>query len=396
MASVYRQSSRSRNWVARFRAPDGNWTARSTGLTDRAAALKLAFLWEGNLTDEAMADPTAARIDQVVRSIYEGVTGSKIEKAPTAAYLREWAQRVGKLKASATAMRYGQVIEDFLTFLGEKRAAGNLSTVRPLDLQRFIDAKLAKGHASSSAAMVTKVLRIPFNVAVRQGIISRNPCLTVELPDEVSQNREAFTFAQIESILGGADSEWQTAIMLGAYAGMRLGDAVSLTWSNIDLANEVITFVPQKTSRGRRRKELVLPIHPTLLRHLNGLPGADRGPSDALIPSLASRRIGGRSGLSRDFLKLVVKAGIECEAIARTGNGGPGGRKFRKLSFHSLRHTFNSLLANAGVDQEVRQQLTGHASPEMNKRYTHLELKTMRAAIAKLPAWSADEETPHG
>ncbi len=379
MASVYRQGSRSRNWIARFKGPDGNWTARSTGMTDRPAALKLAFLWEGNLTDEAMADPTAARIDQVVRSIYEGATGAKIERAPTGAYLREWAKRVGKLRASATATRYSQVIEDFLTFLGEKRAAGNLSTVRPLDLQHFIDAKLAKGHASSSAAMVTKVLRIPFNVAVRQGIVSRNPCLTVELPDEASQTREAFTFEQIESILRGADSEWQTAIMLGAYAGMRLGDAVSLTWSNIDLANEVITFVPQKTSRGRRRKELVLPIHPTLLEHLDGLPGADRGPSAALVPGLASRRIGGRSGLSRDFLKLVVKAKIECEAIDRKGKVGPGGRKFRKLSFHSLRHTFNSALANAGVDQEVRQQLTGHASAAMNTKYTHLELKTMRA-----------------
>jgi integrase len=212
--------------------------------------------------------------------------------------------------------------------------------------------------------------------------------LTVELPDEASQTREAFTFDQVESILRIADSEWRTAIMLGAYARMRLGDTVALTWSNIDLANETIKFVPQKTSRGRRRKELVLPIHPTLLQHLNELPGADRGPAAALIPGLAARRISGRRGLSRDFLALVVEATIECEAMERPGTDRIGGRKFRKLSFHSLRHTFNSVLANAGVDQEVRQQLTGHASAEMNKRYTHLELKTMRSAIGKLPIWS--------
>src|SRR5438046_2639154 len=106
----------------------GNRTARSTGLTDRASALKLAFLWEGNLTDEAMADPTAARIDNVVRSIYEGVTGSKIEKAATAVFLHEWAGRVGKLKSTNTAARYGQVIDNFISFLGDQRAAGNLST----------------------------------------------------------------------------------------------------------------------------------------------------------------------------------------------------------------------------------------------------------------------------
>ena len=87
-------------------------------------------------------------------------------------------------------------------------------------------------------------------------------------------------------------------------------------------------------------------------------------------------------------MALVAQAGIECRAVDRKRGEGVGGRKFRTLSFHSLRHTFNSMLANAGVDQEIRQQLTGHASAEMNRRYTHLELKTMRDAISKLPGWT--------
>ncbi len=394
MASVYRQSARSRKWVARFKGPDGVWTARSTGLTDRAAALKLAFLWEGNLTDDAMADQTAARIDQVVRSIYEGVTGAKIEKAPTAVYLRAWADRVGKLKSASTAERYGQVADEFIAFLGEKRAAGNLSTVRHADVQRFIDAQLTAGKSAGTAAMSVKILRIPFNVAMRQGLITRNPCAAIELPDETSLTREAFTWEQVGALLGAANGEWVTAIMLGAYAGMRLGDAVSLVWSNIDLVNEVITFVPQKTSRGKRRKELTLPIHPTLLKHLTSLPGADRGPADLLTPGLAEETAGGRSGLSKKFIELMVKARITVEAVNRkpAGENGGVGRKFRSLTFHSLRHTFNSLLANSGVDQEVRQKLTGHASAAMNDKYTHLEIKTMREAISKLPTWS---KPPH-
>jgi len=389
MASVYRQSTRSENWVARFKGPDGKWTARSTGLSDRPAALKLAFLWEGNLTDEAMANPTAARIDLVVRSIFESSTGSKIERAPVAIYLREWAQRVGKLKAPSTAVRYSQVVEDFLRFLGDKRSTGNLSTVRAIDLQRFIDSQITKGNSGSTASMAVKTLRIPFNIAVRQGIVAQNPCLAIELPDEVSQTREAFTADQVEALLRVAEGEWRTATLLGAYAGMRLGDAVSLAWNNVDLVNEVIIFVPQKTSRGRRRKEVAVPIHPTLLRHLNSLPGADRSPGGLLTPKLGVERIGGRSGLSREFSVLVKAAGIEVETITRKAKEGAEGRKFRKLSFHSLRHSFNSFLANAGVDQEVRQKLTGHASAAMNAKYTHLELKTMKTAIGKLPMWTA-------
>jgi integrase len=58
------------------------------------------------------------------------------------------------------------------------------------------------------------------------------------------------------------------------------------------------------------------------------------------------------------------------------------------LSFHSLRHSFNSALAAAGVSQELRMKLTGHATPSANTGYTHHELETIRTAlesISKLP-----------
>jgi len=55
------------------------------------------------------------------------------------------------------------------------------------------------------------------------------------------------------------------------------------------------------------------------------------------------------------------------------------------LSFHSFRHTLTSLMTNAGVSVEVRQNFTGHASAEMNAHYTHHEIETLRSAIGKLP-----------
>jgi len=76
------------------------------------------------------------------------------------------------------------------------------------------------------------------------------------------------------------------------------------------------------------------------------------------------------------------KAGVR-GTIAREREGK--GRRVNTLTFHSLRHSFNSILANAGVSQEIRQRLTGHASPEMNKRYTHHELAPLRTAIAQIP-----------
>jgi len=54
-------------------------------------------------------------------------------------------------------------------------------------------------------------------------------------------------------------------------------------------------------------------------------------------------------------------------------------------SFHSLRHSVNSVLVNAGAPQELRIKLTGHSSADMNAIYSHHELATIRAAINHLP-----------
>jgi integrase len=77
----------------------------------------------------------------------------------------------------------------------------------------------------------------------------------------------------------------------------------------------------------------------------------------------------------------MAQAGIEGKITRHTAEG----RANSSLSFHSLRHSFNSAMANAGVSQEIRQKLTGHASAEMNRRYTHHELAPLRAAISAIP-----------
>jgi integrase len=63
---------------------------------------------------------------------------------------------------------------------------------------------------------------------------------------------------------------------------------------------------------------------------------------------------------------------------------GKLGRNLSRLSFHSLRHTFHWAMANADVPPEIRQKLTGHASQDMNKDYTHLELETVRRAVESI------------
>jgi len=43
-------------------------------------------------------------------------------------------------------------------------------------------------------------------------------------------------------------------------------------------------------------------------------------------------------------------------------------------------------MANAGVSQEIRQKLTGHATAQMNGQSTHHELEALRAAVSVIPS----------
>jgi len=100
-----------------------------------------------------------------------------------------------------------------------------------------------------------------------------------------------------------------------------------------------------------------------------------------MFPSLAGKDTGGKHGLSGRFAAIMEKAKVEGKRTPVSG-----GRVLSNLSFHSLRHSFNSAMANAGISQEVRQKLTGHTSAETNKVYTHHELEALRAAVSVIPS----------
>lgn len=82
-------------------------------------------------------------------------------------------------------------------------------------------------------------------------------------------------------------------------------------------------------------------------------------------------------------------SGIENKVI--TARAGSKGRTVNAHSFHSLGHSFNSAMANAGVSQEVRMKLTGHSDAATNKGYAHHELEPLRAAIAMIPGIGSKE-----
>ena len=140
------------------------------------------------------------------------------------------------------------------------------------------------------------------------------------------------------------------------------------------MQNHVIYFEQQKTG-----KKVQIPMTEDLDEHLQFLSEFIDGPY--VCPELAERGSGGAYGLSESFNRIVKRAEIDSKRVK-----GKGKIFFNRLTFHSLRHSFNTTMAEGGVAQEIRMRLTGHSSIQTNTRYTHTGMKSLEDAVSVLPS----------
>jgi len=379
MASLKRHPG-SPFWIACYRKANGERTQRTTKQKDRDQAWKVCLAWADAEHKAWQGALTEVQARRVIAEIVERTAGEPLQFYAVQTWLQEWVDGKQQTKAESTSIRYAQVIDDFLASLG-KRGDLNIAHIAPRDVKLFRDGQLRAGLAGKTCNTAIKIIGAAFNAARRQGLIQTNPVEALESLPHHSESKEVFTVEQVGELLRAAPSEdWRGAMLLAYFTGARLQDVANMSWTDVDLSEKLIRFTPRKTAR--TGKAICVPIHPQLESHLLHIAGQDN-PKAFLFPSLAGRKTGGAHGLSKTFARIMDKAGIKADA-ARPRNGS--GRAVSRLSFHSFRHGFNSMMANRGVAQEVRQKLTGHASPEVNKLYTHHEVEPLRVAVNVIPS----------
>jgi integrase len=359
-------------WVCCYTSANGQRLKKSTKQKDRKKAWEVCLAIERAENHAKNGTLTEQAAKKIIGEILERTTGEPLHDYKVADWLTHWLDMKEQVRAGKTMDRYRQVIRDFVNSLGN-RANLPLSHVTPKDVLAYRNSITVSGKAARTANLSVKVVSAAFNAAVRQHIIESNPATALESLPVKTEEKGTFTTAQAAKLVRAADGDWKGAILLGYYTGARLGDVANMRWSAIDWTNKIVRFTASKTG-----KPVTLPLHPQLERELLKNPGVGQA---AIFPSLAGRGTGGKHGLSGQFAAVMEKAGVEGKRTKASGT-----RTLSSLSFHSLRHSFNSALANAGVSQEIRQKLTGHASAEMNTIYTHHELAPLRAAVEKLPA----------
>ena len=374
MASVH-QRPRSPFWHASYLGPDGRWILRSTKQEDRQAALAVAMEYERASKLAGRGELVEAQAREVLKDIMKRADiGETLQCVSIKDHFDGWlAGKCGR-KAVRTGERYKTAVTEFLATLG-KRASKPLTSLTAADVEKFLNHRTAKKLAPATLILDVKIIGGALNVARRQGLIPTNPAEAVELPEAEGMERGTFTPAEVKLLVDTAAGEWKTLIMLAYFTGARLCDCARMQWDGVDLGAGTLTYQQAKTGA-----KVTAPLHPDLLAALNKRAGTDK-PEVFILPALAAQRGSGRRGLSETFKKIMRQAGVDSQTVK-----GKGEQMFSKRSFHALRHSFTSALANQNVSSELRMRMTGHKSEREHSKYTHHEMENLRAAIKKIPS----------
>jgi integrase len=333
---------------------------------------------------------TAQSARKHVADLLKLATGEGMPAYSLESWTAEWLRRKARDSSKPTMARYKSHAEAFLVWLGDERRKKPLESVTPQHVREWRESLQDGGRAGKTVLSYVKDLGAIYRAAMREGIVSFNPCGTA-IADTVtddSQERKPFSGEEVAKLIKAASSEeWRGLVLVAAFTGLRLGDAARLSWEAVDLDTKRITLIPSKTKR--KKKEVRIPIHPDLLAYLLAAPVAEDDPAAPVFPSLAKKRVNGANGLSDTFAALMAAAGVDRGKPSRVieeGQDKGAGRITWEKGFHSLRHTFTSWLRNAGVSEEDRMALTGHSTRESHSIYSHADEKAGRDAIAKLPS----------
>ena len=164
---------------------------------------------------------------------------------------------------------------------------------------------------------------------------------------------------------------------LGMFTGQRLKDCVLLQWNKVDLNKKRIWVKQFKTG-----KEVTIPIAPKLLQVLHEAKEWKTG--QYVCPNVAKRynkidkngKNTGNNLVNIDVLRVIKWIGLEPSVKV------PGRKKkVTVYGFHSLRHSFASHCAEAGVPKAVVLSILGANSDVVDKHYTHIGEEAQEKAI---------------
>ena len=268
-----------------------------------------------------------------------------------------------------TRLSYETDLVQFARFLKDK--GFTLKTVDALVVRSYLVHLHERGQMKSSISRKLAALRSFFQFCLRKGWVEDNPAKVVSSPKLDRPVASFLSEQEMESLLdlpdaGDALGARDKAVLELFYTtGIRLSELVGLDLENVGLEERLVKV------RGKGKKERLVPFgrkaEDALRAYLRRRPElTEKRPSETAV--FLNYR-GGR--LSPRSVERLVDKHLRRAALKR------------KISPHSLRHSFASHLLGRGADLRAIQELLGHESLATTQKYTHLDLQQLLEAHRK-------------
>ena len=265
-----------------------------------------------------------------------------------------------------TVESYRRDLRRLVDWAVQHGAADPASLNRSL-LRKHVFALKDIGLAASSIRRAVSAIRTYFGFLVAEGYLARDPSDRLEMPRQRRRLPESLSVAEALDLLGtpSADSPlaWRDRALLelGYGAGLRVSELVGLTVPNLLLSEGLVRVM------GKGGKERLVPIGRQVVGSVSVYlrqvrPSLDRGRSRDRV--LLNAR---GAPLSRVSAWAIVKQ------AARTA----GIRK--RVTTHTLRHSFATHLLEGGADLRAVQEMLGHADLATTQIYTHVDREYLRS-----------------
>lgn len=308
--------------------------------------------------------------NKVRRQRDEGLTiDPKAGRVSVKAYSETWL-KTAMSKRESTYRAYEKHMRLYIVpALGGRQ----LRSVTRSDVQAFVNSlELAPGTLRNVYMTLVAMFR---TAQTLDHAIGSSPCVGIVLPEIPHREVEVLTAEQVRTIARKMVKRYSAAVLLAAGTGLRISEVAGLSWDRVDLDARTVTvdrqmnikrrLAPVKTKRSRRVVPMPEMVAEALRAHREEFPPFTQDVGD----------VDGKTVHRTEMVFTTVHgAPAHAESLrtpftrARRAAGLP-----ESVCFHVLRHTYASLLIQAGTHLTVIRDRMGHGSIKITAdTYGHL------------------------
>jgi integrase/recombinase XerC len=266
-----------------------------------------------------------------------------------------------------TLAAYRSDLAQLLAFaIREKGESVSAPDIDHLLLRRYL-AGLAKTKQKSSIGRKLAAVRSFFRFLLRRGIVAKNPAELIATPKKELRLPFHLDIDQTTTLMEAPDDGQKYALRDRAIlellysSGLRVSELTGLNIAELDLAGGMVRVT------GKGGKERIVPVGSRALAAVRDYL-EERG-IDAANGALFLNTRGGR--INRRSVARIVDAHVMRIAA------------FKRISPHTLRHTFATHMLEGGADLRAIQELLGHASLSTTQKYTHVSIDRLMEVYDK-------------